>query len=348
MSKKFIPAISVIIPMYNAEKYIGECLDSILAQTFQDFEVIVVDDCSTDNSCAIVEKYIRGGDSKIKLIRREKNFGCASIPRNDGIRFSCGDYIMFVDNDDAITKTALEEMYTVAKKFDADVVHAEKFYQAPGDTVTTDKKFLIPCSYEKTVFVNTPTLITENLAERVRDFGAGKFFGSPWNQLFSRKMILKHDLKFAAIKHAEDHVFDFFALCLAKNYVRVPNVFYVWRNRPDSGMRKQLTAEKYIEDWGGSVFRFIKILDDFMKDFDIFETNPEYKFAVFEEIVRANLSQVIPLYAQIPAAKLDKIVRAELDKLDDTKALTAYLFGRMNFFHVQLIRQQQIIQQLQK
>ena len=57
MAEKNIPAISVIIPMYNAEKYIGECLDSILAQTFTDFEVIVVDDCSTDNSAKIVESY---------------------------------------------------------------------------------------------------------------------------------------------------------------------------------------------------------------------------------------------------------------------------------------------------
>ena len=57
--KKTIPAVSIIIPMYNVEKYIGECLDSIFAQTFQDFEVIVVDDCSTDNSCAVVENYIQ-------------------------------------------------------------------------------------------------------------------------------------------------------------------------------------------------------------------------------------------------------------------------------------------------
>ena len=58
MPTKTIPAVSIIIPMYNTEKYIGECLDSILAQTFQDFEVIIVDDCSTDNSVAIVESYL--------------------------------------------------------------------------------------------------------------------------------------------------------------------------------------------------------------------------------------------------------------------------------------------------
>ena len=63
MENKTIPAISVIIPMYNTEKYIGECLESVLNQTFQDFEIIVVDNCSTDNSCKIVEKYmnIQGG-----------------------------------------------------------------------------------------------------------------------------------------------------------------------------------------------------------------------------------------------------------------------------------------------
>ena len=59
--RKILPAISVIVPMYNAEKFIGACLESIFAQTFQDFEIIVVDDCSTDNSCAIVEKFVQQG-----------------------------------------------------------------------------------------------------------------------------------------------------------------------------------------------------------------------------------------------------------------------------------------------
>ena len=79
-----IPAISVITAMYNAEKYVAQCLESLLAQTFQDFEVIVVDDFSTDNSCAIVESFIPKFDGKLKLIRLKKTAAipaCREIPR---------------------------------------------------------------------------------------------------------------------------------------------------------------------------------------------------------------------------------------------------------------------------
>ena len=346
MNKKFIPAISVVIPMYNAEKYIGECLNSILVQTFQDFEIIIVDDCSTDNSCAVVENF---SDDRIKLIRRKDNSGNRpGIPRNMGIRFAFGDYITFVDSDDAITNTALEELYTIAKNFDADVVCCEKFYQVEN-TISTDKNFLNRYEHEgiKPPFVDKPTLMTNNLAERVKKFSESRFFGAPWNQLFSRKLIIENDIKFPEINHAEDHVFNFMVIMYAKNYVKVPNMFYIYRVRSDSSIHSRLSARKYIHDWGGSIFRFIKILDDFMDKFDLFKINPDYKYAAFEEIMRQNVMPIVPIYSQISAAKLDEFVREALENIDDTKALTAYLFSRMNVFNVQLIQQQQVIQQLQ-
>ena len=150
MAKKFIPSISVIIPLYNAEKYIGECLDSILAQTFDDYEIIVVDDCSTDDSCKIVENYMNGeGQYKIQLVKLSENSGMPSTPRNRGLKISRGEYLFFMDNDDAVTDTAFEELYNVAKKFDADVVHCQKFFTAPGETVTTDKNLLKAISNER-------------------------------------------------------------------------------------------------------------------------------------------------------------------------------------------------------
>ena len=78
------PAISVVIPMYNAEKYISECLGSILAQTLQNFEVILVNDCSTDNSRQIAESYIEKFNGRLKIYDNEKNFG-ASVTRNNGL-----------------------------------------------------------------------------------------------------------------------------------------------------------------------------------------------------------------------------------------------------------------------
>ena len=92
-----LPKISVIIPLYNAEKYIGDCLESLLVQTFQDFEVIVVDDCSTDNSVAIVQSYAEKFGGRLKIARTKKNSGGGGyVPRNLGLNLSRGEYIFFL------------------------------------------------------------------------------------------------------------------------------------------------------------------------------------------------------------------------------------------------------------
>ena len=231
---KNIPAVSVVIPMYNVEKYIGECLDSILAQTFTDFEVIVVDDASTDNSCAIVESYIENhkeGMDKIKLLRSKINSGIPGIPRNIGIRFATGEYLMFVDSDDVLTPTALEELYSVANEFDADVVYCEKYYRIDvGEKFTTDKSILtVGVGWgSKYDFVSKPTLESDNFAERIQDFCNKKFWTAPWNYLFRRSLIVQNDIRFPVIKIGEDEIFDLNVICHAKNIVRVPNIIYIW------------------------------------------------------------------------------------------------------------------------
>ncbi|MCR5833692.1 MAG: glycosyltransferase family 2 protein [Selenomonadaceae bacterium] len=87
--------VSVIIPLYNVEKYIGEALDSLLAQTFKNFEVIVVDDCSTDSSCAIVENYKEKFNGRLTLFHMEENTGSGAMPRNKGLYLSRGEYVTF-------------------------------------------------------------------------------------------------------------------------------------------------------------------------------------------------------------------------------------------------------------
>ena len=103
------PYFSIIVPMYNAEKYIRICVNSILMQTFQDFELIIVDDCSTDNSYNICRE-LYGNNEKIHLFRHEKNQG-PGIARNLGMENSRGEYIFFIDSDDAIIPNALEKLH---------------------------------------------------------------------------------------------------------------------------------------------------------------------------------------------------------------------------------------------
>lgn len=121
-------AVSVVIPMYNAEELIRECLDSLLIQTFQDFEVIVVDDCSTDNSAAVVESYAPKFKGRLKLTKTEKKSGGGGVPRNIGMMLARGEYIQFLDADDMISATALETLYKAAILYDAEVVYTSSYY----------------------------------------------------------------------------------------------------------------------------------------------------------------------------------------------------------------------------
>ena len=194
-----LPAISVVIPMYNAEKYVGECLDSLLAQTFQDFEVIVVNDCSTDNSVAVVESYAEKFGGRLKIARTKKNSGCGGIPRNIGMTLSRGEYISFLDADDTITPTAFEELYSVAKKFDADVVACEKYYPVPEKRWYDSefRKTIKPVGARKNSFVTEPTLLTNNFFERVQGLSQTDFLWSLWSKLIRRDFIFENDFIFA-------------------------------------------------------------------------------------------------------------------------------------------------------
>ena len=113
------PAISIIIPVYNQEKYVGKCIRSVLSQSFQDFEVIIVNDGSTDKSLAICQKYA-DRDSRISIVDKQ-NEGRAPA-RKDGFLRSKGEYICFLDSDDYLLPNALETLYSVARDKDVDMI----------------------------------------------------------------------------------------------------------------------------------------------------------------------------------------------------------------------------------
>lgn len=110
--------VSVVIPVHNVERYIGGCIESVLSQTYQDFEVIIVDDCTQDNSIRIVESY---ESEKIKIVRHDKNKGL-SAARNTGVSHCSGNYLLFLDSDDTLKPEALEKCIAVIKSHGSDIV----------------------------------------------------------------------------------------------------------------------------------------------------------------------------------------------------------------------------------
>ena len=106
--------VSIITPSYNSEQFIGQMIESIIAQTYQNWELLITDDCSTDNSCAIIEKYARQ-DNRIKLFKLDCNSG-AGIARNESIKHANGRYIAFCDGDDWWLPNKLQEQIDFMSK----------------------------------------------------------------------------------------------------------------------------------------------------------------------------------------------------------------------------------------
>ena len=116
------PLVTVIIPLYNAEKYIEETIQSVIAQTYINWELLVIDDCSTDSSRGLVIKFEKE-DSRIKLIESETNFGGPARPRNIGIGNAKGEYIAFLDADDVWLESKLEKQIEVCTNTNYDIVY---------------------------------------------------------------------------------------------------------------------------------------------------------------------------------------------------------------------------------
>ena len=126
-----MPKISIIVPIYNVEKYLDKCVSSILNQTFTDFELLLVDDGSPDRCGEMCDEYAKK-DSRVKVIHRKN--GGLSAARNSGIDAACGKYIGFIDSDDYIEENMYEHLYDVITKYDADIACGGIFDTYPTKT----------------------------------------------------------------------------------------------------------------------------------------------------------------------------------------------------------------------
>lgn len=344
-----IPSISVIIPMYNTEKYIGQCLNSLLNQTFQDFEIIVVDDCSTDNSVSEVEKIISKFNDRLKLVKLKKNSGGASIPRNIAIKLSRGKYIAFLDSDDLFINTTLEKFFNVAEKYNAEVVHMNGYFtQSKGmnseiDSTTEFKLESKNKSNDKIL------LETDNIGERVKHFSNFDFFWAPWTAFVLRDFIIKNNIDFVNILAAEDFIFSFFCLCSAKIYVHIPDVLYIYRSREYSITTSDSSLNAIISKWVKGLSIGIKELDKFVSKKIFFKQHIEFKYLIlnffFHHHIRFFTSWI---YTKFPYHIIDSLVRQELNKIDMDSSFIAHCFNMTNIYYSNLSAAQEEIAKLRQ
>ena len=343
--------ISIIIPLYNTEKYIGQCLKSILNQTFKDYEVIVIDDCSTDKSVEEVEKWIPKFEGKLNLIKLKINSGNASLPRNVGITNATGKYIMFVDSDDLITSKAFEELYKIAEEFQADVLHTEKYFipKEAVEEIDSNTKFVMARRYETGDMVNKPELESEDIIQRLKDYNKGRFFAYVWGKLFRRDLFIENDIRFPNMPISEDAVVSFYCTFLAKKYVRVPNVFYIYRRRNDSAVHKPTSIGDFVHRWFNVMSEGTEAMNRFMNRFKFFSQKPECKYMVLDYFIQDGIRNMQLMYKNVPAHVIyPSILKEFMSSNCNDNAFASYLLNVANIYYKRLLESQQKIIELEQ
>lgn len=221
--------ITVIIPVYNVEKYLKQCLDSVYAQTFKQFEVIAVDDGSTDHSSQILEKY-----DKLILVKKEN--GGLSSARNAGLQLAKGEYILFLDSDDYIEETTLEDIYYNAEKENADHIIINHQCFSDKSNVVLCERFL-KGKYQgiykgKELFCR---MVKEN------EF----LSGAPYH-IIKRENLEKNNMRFLEGVIHEDELFGFQCYMNTDRVLVLDKPYYHYRIRENSIMRSKTIEKSFL------------------------------------------------------------------------------------------------------
>ena len=336
-------AVSVIIPMYNTEKYIAECLESLWAQTFKNFEIIVVDDCSTDNSADIVKNYIQKFASTgqaLNLLELKKNSGYASIPRNEGLKVARGKYIFFMDSDDFILKYAFENFYGVAEKTQAEVVMFKNVRIFSGNS----ENFIKNMNLENTVEETEIEFIAHDFKLRMESWFENYFPISCWSKFVRRDFLSKNKLEFLNIMQ-EDSFWTFELICLAEKIVMTPQNYYFYRRHLNSvcanAYDNKLNPDTIYKKFDRIIFG-LKHIDDFMGKIEFFQKNPDFRQRIILQIVDKNMTWIYNSYRSASMFQIyENMNKALKNKVGDLDIAISSLVA-FSFQMIKLVKQNQI------
>jgi len=235
--------VSIIVPFYNVEKYIGRCIDSLIKQTYQNIEILLVDDCSTDYALEIAKKYSKT-DSRINILQYEKNRGLAGA-RNYGIEKANGEYVLFVDSDDYIEANTIERLNEKAKHNNLCVLEANYFKESHNSTEILPRR----SNYKDIVYSGKKYWDSIPIAPVVA-----------WNKFYNLSLLKKNYIRFK-LRKFEDVAFTAEVFMQAKRVMNIDFPFYHYIVRENSIMT-ETTSISHLED----AYALIKDMKTLFKD----------------------------------------------------------------------------------
>lgn len=240
-----MPKISVLVPIYNVEKYLDECLNSLAKQTLKDVEVICINDGSIDGSSNILQRYAKKYTNFTVINKKNSGYGDSM---NQGLKKATGEYIGIVESDDFIEPNAFEELYKLATKTSADIVKANYFYHSEaGDEIH---------EVVKNQKLNTPLSISDNPSILLEEPGI-------WSAIYRRDFLNKNKIRFRTTPGAsyQDTGFHFKSFCAAKRIVYTKKAYLHYRTDNANSSVKSLEKVNYIVGEYAEIEKYIGNLD---------------------------------------------------------------------------------------
>lgn len=234
--------ISVIIPIYNVDKYLRKCIDSVRNQTYQDLEIILVDDGSPDDSAGICDEYAKR-DSRIMVIHQEN--GGVSSARNAGIEVARGEYICFIDGDDFILPDMFEKMYHAIQKDDADMCICNFSY------VNEDGEVLEGIGYHTSICDEVTDCCT--ILGRLNQLTCVDYV-IPWNKLYKKQIF--QVIRYPIGKYNEDVFVAHELIYQCKKISLISDRLYMYVQRPGSTMHSTISV-KHLDEIEGYINRIL-------------------------------------------------------------------------------------------
>lgn len=298
------PKISIIVPVYNKEKYLRDCVDSILQQTYKDFELILVDDGSKDSSWNIIKEY---ADKEERVVPVHQENAGVSAARNAGLDRAQGKWICFVDADDYLPKDGIQILVEHGEKSNADIVNANATH------VEDDKQFKL--------FNFNNEIVKGNIYPRLVHF-------APWAQLFKRSIIEEHHLRYVkGLAYSEDNVFILYYSLYASSIEFVNDSVYNYRINSDSAIQnKDYKKVAYHQMWAAHEVYKLKDKESSLRNFIINRT---------KILISSSINAYV--YRAINVLKINDIIRLYSDFFKETNMFHKYIIKATTLHTIKLL-----------